>query len=242
MKPKVINPYLTEDDLKKIHLPDDFKAITSFPTPTSDKAPDLSDEEKIAQIEQKFTEILEILGLDLENESLKATPYRIAKMYVKEIFSGLQLKEFPRLLFTDFTPPDKSDSLIFVKNVALNSYCEHHLVPMIGYAHIAYLPEQKIIGLSKINRIAEYFSKRPQLQERLTAQIADSLSLVLESPHVAVYTEMRHFCVQTRGVSDKTSLTNNHFLMGKFKTDPHLRKEFLSQIKRKKSAPPAICS
>jgi GTP cyclohydrolase IA len=208
------------------------KAVTSFPTPLKKTPSSLSDKEKMAQIEEKFRDILDILGLDLENDSIKETPARVAKMYVKEIFSGLDLNAYPKLSFADFTPPEHS-SYILVKNITVQSYCEHHFVPMIGKAHIAYLPKNKIIGLSKMNRIADYFSRRPQLQERLTAQIAESLSSALETEDVAVYTIMRHFCVHMRGVSDKNALTHSHFLLGKFREDTPMRREFLSNIPKK---------
>ncbi len=207
----------------------DLKIITSFPTPLQENTFPLSEEEKILQIEEKFREILQILGLDLQHESLKDTPGRIAKMYVKELFSGLNPSAYPKLSFADFSSPELSSS-VFVKNISLYSHCEHHFVPMAGFAHIAYLPKNKVLGLSKINRIAQYFAKRPQLQERLTAQIAESLSLVLETEDIAVYTVMRHFCVQMRGVQDQNSITHSQFFLGRFLQDTQLRMEFLSQI------------
>lgn len=185
----------------------------------------VGNEEKIALIEEKFRDILELLGLDSSHPTIKDTPARVAKMYVKELFSGLDPENYPTLSFSDFAPPEYS-SYVLVKNISLQSYCEHHFVPMVGHAHIAYLPQKKVIGLSKLNRIADYFAKRPQLQERLTAQIAENLCEVLETEDVAVYTIMSHFCVQMRGIKDKDSFTHSYVLLGKFKEDPMLRSEF----------------
>ncbi len=187
----------------------------------------LSDDEKITVIAEKFTGILKALGLDPDSPSLKETPKRVATMYVKEIFVGLKKEAFPKLTFSDFTKPTRSSSTVVVKNIQLVSHCEHHFVPMVGVAHIAYLPKDKVIGLSKLNRIAKYFASRPQLQERLTCQIAESLAHILQTPDVAVFTEMSHFCVQGRGVLDKESTTRAHFLLGRFESDPSFRQEFL---------------
>ncbi|HSW72684.1 MAG TPA: GTP cyclohydrolase I FolE [Chlamydiales bacterium] len=186
----------------------------------------VSEEEKIALIEEKFRDILDILGLDSSHSTIKDTPARVAKMYVKELFSGLDPENYPKLSFSDFAPPEYS-SYVLVKNISLQSYCEHHFVPMVGHAHIAYLPQKKVIGLSKLNRIADYFAKRPQLQERLTAQIAENLCEVLETEDVAVYTIMSHFCVQMRGIKDKDSFTHSYVLLGKFQDEPNLRSEFI---------------
>lgn len=203
-------------------------AETAFPTPT--KETHLSEDEKIDLLEKKFSEILEILGLDLKNNSLKKTPHRIAKMYVKELFSGLDLKKFPKVSFVEDPCIDKDPQMILVKNVSLKSFCEHHFVPMIGTAKIAYIPKNgKIIGLSKINRIADHFCKRPQLQERLTAQIADSLSIVLDTEDIAVYTHLKHYCVTFRGIQDHESITETQVLRGKFREKP-FRGDFLSKI------------
>jgi len=210
--------------VKLLNFPDSHAATTSHPSPTKENH--LSDEEKMEIIEERFRDILETLGLDLEDESIAKTPFRMAKMYVQEIFSGLKKENFPSLCFIDEEACTTS-RVILVKDISLNSFCEHHLVPMTGTAHIAYIPNGKIIGLSKINRIAQYFCKRPQLQERLSAQILDSLSLVLDTEDVAIFTELKHFCVTVRGVSDASSITNTHILKGKFEKDP-LRNEFLT--------------
>lgn len=208
------------------NFPKSHVSVTSHPSPTKENH--LTDEEKMSIIEEKFHEILETLGLDLEDESIAKTPYRMAKMYVQEIFSGLKNENFPSLCFIN-EKPYATSRLILVKDISLNSFCEHHLVPMTGVAHIAYIPNGKVIGLSKINRIAQYFCKRPQLQERLSAQIIDSLSTVLEIQDIAIFTELKHFCVTIRGVSDTSSVTYTHILKGKFEKDP-LRNEFLTMI------------
>ena len=202
---------------------------TNFPSPIIFKEK-LTDKEKINEIEKHFEEILKILGLDLENDSLKDTPKRIATMYVEEIFKGLKPENFPTLrFFEDISSSD--ERVILIKNITLNSFCEHHFLPMIGKAYVAYIPNEKIIGLSKINRIVDYFAKRPQIQERLTAQIADSLSIVLETDNLAVYTKLNHLCVTIRGTYDHPSNTSSYYLKGKFKEQDPLRKEFFSQIK-----------
>lgn len=205
-------------------------ATTAYPTPIASTHQKLTDEEKIAIIEKHFRKILETIGLDLENDSIAHTSYRMAKMYVKEIFSGLDLEKFPSLCFIEDSIARESSQMIIVKDVTLNSYCEHHFVPMNGIAHIAYIPNKKILGLSKINRIASYFCKRPQLQERLTAQIADSLHTVLSSDDIAVFTKMKHHCVSMRGITDEGSTTETYVLKGRFKRDRFYRQEFFSKI------------
>lgn len=202
---------------------------THFPSPIREDIEQLSDEEKIRKIERHFYGIMEALGLDLTDPSLEATPYRVAKMYVKEIFSGLKENEFPQISF--FPNHNKDSSLVLVK-ASFTSFCEHHFVPMHGRAYFAYVPREKIIGLSKISRIIRYFSRRPQVQERLTRQIADSLSLLLESEDVAVSLVATHFCVIARGVEDDHGHTITNSLHGKFQTDVNLRKEFFEAINR----------
>lgn len=206
----------------------EYASHTHYPSPLRDDAFSVSDEKKIQLIEEKITDILHILGLDLENESIKNTPSRVARMYVQEIFSGLDPKNFPSIALH----PERlsSDEMILVKNVYLISFCEHHLVPFEGKAHVAYLPGKEIIGLSKINRIVQYFAKRPQLQERLTAQIADSLSTILNTENIAVSITAKHFCVAARGIKDHVSETTTHVLRGKFQTCPMRRSEFLTSI------------
>ena len=206
-------------------------SVTNYPSPLL-QASNLTPEEKIDQIADRFKEIMEILGLDLEDESLKKTPYRVARMYVNEIFSGLNLEEFPNIsFFGDYYKHETRSNLVLVK-VNFTSFCEHHFVPFIGYAYVAYVPNEKIIGLSKIPRIVRFFAKRPQVQERLTAQIADSLSLLLESEDVAVSITAEHFCVKARGIQDENSHTTTNVIRGQFLTDPLRKQEFFEGINR----------
>lgn len=197
------------------------------PTPMIDT--NHSDDEKIKIISEKFREIMETLGLDLDDDSLKDTPKRVAKMYVKEIFSGLNPDFFPKI--TVIENKMHYDQMICVDNIQCLSFCEHHFLTIDGLATVAYVPNKKVIGLSKINRIVQFFSRRPQVQERLTKQIADCLQYVLETEHVAVHINAKHYCVITRGVEDAHSSTSTTDLRGDFKTDDSTRKEFLSYIK-----------
>lgn len=197
--------------------------------PTPQIPTNLDDETKIARISEKFKEIMEILGLDLSNDSLRNTPQRVAKMYVKEIFAGLDESKFPRI--TVIENEMAYDQMIVVKDVAIISTCEHHFVTIDGRATIAYIPNKRVIGLSKINRIADYFSRRPQVQERLTKQIGDCLQYVLDTKDVAVHISAKHYCVISRGVEDINSSTITSDLRGAFKCNSDTRKEFLSVCK-----------
>lgn len=208
-------------------------AKTRFPSPILDQKPDLTDEEKIEIIAKNFQNIMEVLGLDLTDDSLVRTPYRIAKMYVKEIFSGLDPLNFPQIsFFKDEYHHEHKPHMVLVK-VGFTSFCEHHFVPMNGTAYVAYLPEDKLIGLSKIPRIVRFFSKRPQVQERLTAQIADCLALLLNTDNVAVSITANHYCVIARGIEDETGRTITNVLRGQFDSDENLRREFFEGINRK---------
>lgn len=208
-------------------------AVTRFPTPKAGKRSALSDEEKIDIIADRFKEIMETLGLDLTNDSLAKTPYRVAKMYVQEVFSGLDEEKFPEIsFFEDQLQHEAQTSLIFTK-VGFTSFCEHHFVPMSGFAYVAYLPQQKIIGISKIPRLVRYFARRPQLQERLTAQIADSLAILLETEDVAVTLSARHHCVMARGIQDEESHTITNVLRGKFHTHEEIQRQFFEGVNRK---------
>ena len=194
------------------------------PTPVKDNG--LSAERKIEIITEKFRDILETLGLDLENDSLHDSPGRIARMYVNEIFKGLNPGNFPKI--TVIENDMQYDQMIVVRDVSIISTCEHHFVTIDGKATIAYIPNGKVIGLSKINRIADFFSRRPQVQERLTKQIGDCLALVLGTAHVAVHINAKHYCVVSRGVEDTTSTTVTSDLRGDFRNDSKTRTEFLS--------------
>jgi GTP cyclohydrolase I len=181
---------------------------------------------KIAVLELKFKEILEILGLDLGDDSLNETPLRISKMYVNEIFWGLDYEAFPKC--TTVNNKMKYNEMVVERNVSVQSNCEHHFVIIDGLATVAYVPKDRVLGLSKINRIVEYFSKRPQIQERLTEQIFHTLQFILDTEDVAVMIDAQHYCVKSRGVEDTGSSTVTSRLGGGFKTDPAARSEFLN--------------
>lgn len=186
-------------------------------------------EEKVAHIQKHFTEIMNILGLDLSDDSLRETPKRIAKMYVNEIFSGLDSKNFPKITVIDNSM--QYDQMVCVQDIEVMSVCEHHFQPIDGFATIAYIPNKKVIGLSKINRIVEHFAKRPQVQERLTKQVADCLQYILETEDVAVHINAKHYCVIARGVQDTHSTTTTSDLRGDFKNRSETRTEFLKQCR-----------
>ena len=182
--------------------------------------------EKITAIEKSFTDIMTLLGLDLSDDSLAETPNRVAKMYVNEIFYGLDYEAFPKCTTVDNKM--HYNEMVVERNINVQSNCEHHFVVIDGLATVAYVPKQKVLGLSKINRIVEYFSKRPQIQERLTEQIFHTLCYILETEDVAVMIDAKHYCVVSRGVEDTGSRTVTSRLGGGFKTDPAARAEFLS--------------
>lgn len=197
-------------------LGDDHIA-TAVQTPLRDDAFDLSDDEKIEKIEEHFGKIMETLGLDLTDESLSGTPYRVAKMYVKEIFQGLNPKNRPDA--KKFDNKYEYGDLVVVKNINVTSFREHHFLPFLGKAHVAYKSSGRVIGLSKINRMVDYYSRRPQVQERLTLQIADELQGALETEDVAVFIESKHLCVSTRGIKDRESSTVTTEYRGDFKEE-----------------------
>jgi GTP cyclohydrolase I len=204
----------------------DPKEVLANVRPSPHKQNGMTDEEKITKISGHFREIMETLGLDLTNDSLQNTPKRVAKMYVQELFSGLKEENFPKI--TVIENEMLYDQMVVVKDIGIISLCEHHFVTIHGRAHIAYIPSHGVIGLSKINRIAEFFARRPQVQERLTKQIADTLCHVLKTEDVAVYIQAKHYCVISRGVEDINSETITTDLRGAFKNNPNTRNEFLS--------------
>jgi len=187
---------------------------------------DLDAEQKVEKLEAIFTEALTILGLDLTDDSLCETPRRIAKMYVKEIFWGLRYDAFPKCTAVDNKM--RYDEMIVERGINVQSNCEHHFVVIDGTATVAYIPSEKVLGLSKINRVVEYFSKRPQIQERLTEQIYFALQFILKTDDIAVAVDAQHFCVKSRGVEDVGSSTITSKLGGVFKDDPTTRGEFLN--------------
>jgi len=190
---------------------------------------EIDDETKIELIEKNFREIMEVLGLDLDDDSLKDSPRRIAKMYVKEIFSGLNPDNKPQI--TVFKNNYNYKRMIVEKDITLFSTCEHHFVPIIGKAHVAYFPADNVIGLSKLNRIVQFYSKKPQLQEKLTEEIAQEMMKVLETEDVAVMIEADHLCVRSRGVNDVNSKTVTSSFNGRF-NEHETSNEFLKSIKR----------
>ena len=205
----------------------DEHLMTSIDTPLRKDAFLLSDEEKIVRIAQHFKEIMVTLGLDLTDDSLKGTPHRVAKMYVKEIFEGLNPANKPKMAV--FENKYQYREMLVEKSIRVQSTCEHHFLPITGVAHIAYVPNGRVIGLSKLNRIVEYFAKRPQVQERLTIQIAAELKRVLNTPDVAVYIDAQHQCVQSRGVRDTGSSTVTMEFSGVFH-QVDKKREFLSTL------------
>ena len=222
---------LLVDNNNKIMFTDeeigDDHIMTSVDTPMRDDAFEMNDDEKIAQIEYHFRQIMETLGLDLTDDSLKGTPKRVAKMYVKEIFSGLDPKNMPAIAL--FENKYQYNEMLVEKNITFYSNCEHHFVPIIGKAHVSYIANGKVIGLSKLNRIVQHFAKRPQVQERLTMQIAKELERILETKDVAIVIDAKHLCVSSRGVKDDTSTTITSFYGGKFQEDA-TKAEFLKYI------------
>ena len=196
-------------------------------TPVVDNG--LSRKEKIDKIENYFDHIVSTLGLDLEDDSLIDTPKRVAKMYVNEIFWGLDYDAFPKA--TVVQNKMQYNEMVVEKGVSVQSYCEHHFVNIDGLATVAYVPNKKVLGLSKMNRIVEYFSRRPQIQERLTEQIYHALSFILETENVAVMIDAKHFCVKSRGVEDTQCSTVTSRLGGSFKAHPEVRAEFLALLK-----------
>ena len=190
---------------------------------------DLSEEEKMERIQSSFTDIMDTLGLQLDDDSLRDTPSRVAKMFVQEIYWGLDPKYFPKI--TTIDNKMGYDEMILEKNIVVQSNCEHHFVIIDGYAHVAYIPREKVLGLSKLNRVVEYFARRPQVQERLTEQIFHTLSYILETPDIAVMVNAKHFCVKSRGIEDVNSETLTSKLGGCFKENPASRQEFFSMVR-----------
>ena len=205
----------------------DEHLFSSIETPMRPDAFALEDDVKIELIEKHFRHIMEIMGLDLTDDSLKGTPKRVAKMYIKEVFSGLDPKNKPSVAL--FDNKYKYNQMLVEKDISVFSNCEHHFVPIYGKAHIAYISSGKVIGLSKLNRIVEYFSKRPQVQERLTVQIANELKQALQTEDIAVVIDAKHMCVQSRGVRDAGSSTVTAYYGGKFEEEA-TKKEFLTYL------------
>jgi GTP cyclohydrolase I len=198
----------TIEDIGDDHL------YTGIETPMKKNAFELSDEDKKNKIEGLFEEIMDTLGLDLTDDSLKGTPKRVAKMYIEEIFSGLDPKNKPKVAL--FDNKYQYNQMLVEKNITFYSNCEHHFVPIYGKAHIAYISSGKVIGLSKLNRIVQYYAKRPQVQERLTNQIGNELKEILQTEDIAVIIDAKHLCVSSRGIKDETSSTVTAYYSGQF--------------------------
>jgi len=229
MKPKEIllntrpNP-LTDEAIGDEHV------STTADTPLREDAFEMDDELKMELIEKNFREIMHILGLDLTDDSLKGTPRRVAKMYVQEIFSGLNPKNKPKIAL--FENKYKYNEMLVEKDITFYSNCEHHFVPIFGKAHVAYISNGQVIGLSKINRVVQYFARRPQVQERLTVQIAQALKEMLQTEDVAVVIDAKHLCVSSRGVNDVNSATVTAHYSGKF-GEEGTKSEFLKYLELK---------
>src|SRR5690606_32417801 len=216
MKTKTVNQ--KRNSLNGFNLEDigDDHLFTGLKTPLRTDAFKLSDTEKKERIAILFEEIMDVIGLDLTDDSLKGTPKRVAKMYIDEIFSGLNPKNKPQVAL--FDNKYQYNQMLIEKNITFYSNCEHHFVPIIGTAHVAYISSGTVIGLSKLNRIVQYYAKRPQVQERLTNQIAEELKSILNTPDVAVIIDAKHLCVSSRGIQDDTSATVTSYYGGQFNT------------------------
>lgn len=218
---KAVAQEITIDEIGDMHIG------TSVDTPLRSDAFELSDEEKIERIEAKFRDIMNVMGLDLSDDSLNGTPKRVAKMFIQEIFAGLNPENKPKI--SVFENKFAYAEMLVEKNINLNSTCEHHFLPIVGKAHVAYISSGEVIGLSKINRIVDYYARRPQVQERLTVQISNELKEVLNTDDVAVVIDAKHMCVSSRGIQDESSSTLTAEYSGKFK-DKAVREEFLRYL------------
>lgn len=197
-------------------------------TPLRADAFDLTDDEKMNKIENHFFEIMNVLGMDMEDDSLKGTPHRVAKMFVKEIFGGLNPDKRPKM--STFENKYRYNQMLVEKDITVYSTCEHHFLPIVGRAHVAYMSKGRVIGLSKINRIVDYYARRPQVQERLTMQVVRAMQEALGTEDVACVIDAKHLCVNSRGIKDIESSTVTAELGGAFRNNPTTRAEFLKYI------------
>ena len=231
-----MNTKTLEKEIKKINGLDtltiqevgDDHLYTGLKTPMKPTAFLISDQKKKEKIAKLFGKIMDVMGLDLTDDSLKGTPERVAKMYIDEIFSGLNPNNKPKIALFDNIY--QYNQMLVEKNITFYSNCEHHFVPIIGKAHIAYISSGKVIGLSKLNRIVQYYAKRPQVQERLTNQIAEDLKNTLQTDDIAVIIDEKHLCVSSRGIKDDTSATITSYYGGKFNTPTKIN-ELLNYLK-----------
>ena len=218
------NKTKTDPDLgRRVH---EHLVKVGVETPVIDNG--LSRTDKIELIERNFHEVMKVLGLDLTDDSLMDTPKRVAKLYVNEIFWGLDYEAFPKCTAVDNKM--KYDEMVIERNINVQSNCEHHFVVIDGTATVAYIPNERVLGLSKLNRVVEYFAKRPQIQERLTEQIYHALSYILDTPNIGVIVDAQHYCVKSRGVEDTGSSTITSKLGGCFKNEPDVRAEFMNIV------------
>ncbi|HCE53551.1 MAG: GTP cyclohydrolase [Lutibacter sp. BRH_c52] len=223
-------------DLEEDNLFEDFSIndigdnhlYTNLETPLKSNAFEISDKEKKEKISVLFAEIMDVMGMDLNDDSLKGTPERVAKMYIDEIFSGLNPKNKPKMSL--FENKYQYNQMLVEKNITFYSNCEHHFVPIFGKAHVAYISSGKVIGLSKLNRIVQYYAQRPQVQERLTNQIGKDLEHILQTEDIAVIIDAKHLCVCSRGIKDDTSTTITTYYGGAFK-NPQKIAELQNYIK-----------
>lgn len=221
-------PHPHPEDFERDSQIGDDHVGTSVDTPLRTDAFQLSDAEKIERIEPLFREIMNVIGLDLQDDSLAGTPRRVAKMYVQEIFKGLNPANHP--VCRTFENSYEYGEMLVEKDINLNSTCEHHFLPICGKAHVAYISSGRVIGLSKINRLVDHYAKRPQVQERLTRQVAEALKSILGTEDVAVVMDAKHLCVSSRGIEDEGSATITADYHGAFKKDS-VRREFLEYIR-----------
>ena len=215
---------------QELELIGDNHISTNVETPLLENAFVKSDQEKIESIQKYFAKIMEELGLDLSDDSLSGTPYRFAKMYVKELFYGLNPSNKPKL--STFENKYGYKKMLIEQNITIDSSCEHHFLPIVGHAHIAYIPNEKVIGLSKINRLVDYYSHRPQVQERLCMQILKDLQKTLDTQDVIVVINAKHLCVSSRGIKDKNSFTTTIEYSGVFE-DVKYRNDFFGSLTSK---------
>ncbi|RXG22622.1 GTP cyclohydrolase I [Leeuwenhoekiella aequorea] len=223
-----MNMNFENEELKAIDEAGDDHHSASATTPLREDAFEMSDAEKIALIKEDVSHIMHTLGLDLTDDSLKGTPNRVAKMFVNELFAGLHPQRKPKA--STFENNYKYGEMLVEKNITVYSTCEHHLLPIIGRAHVAYISNGTVVGLSKMNRIVDYYAKRPQVQERLTMQIVEELQIALGTQDVACVIDAKHLCVNSRGIRDIESSTVTSEFGGKFKEES-VRREFLDYIK-----------
>ena len=221
---------LKKMEKEQLELIGDNHISTNVETPLRHDAFVKSDQQKIEAIQKYFAKIMEELGLDLTDDSLSGTPYRFAKMYVKELFYGLDPSKKPKI--STFNNKYGYKKMLIEQNITIDSACEHHFLPIVGHAHIAYVPNKKVIGLSKINRLVDYYSHRPQVQERLCLQILKDLQQSLETDDVIVVINAKHLCVSSRGIKDKNSFTTTIEYGGVFE-DINYRNEFFGSLSSK---------